>query len=104
MFRYGGEEFAIVCPSTDAESATQLAERTRCAVADEARVGRHDDERELCITCSIGVATHTGVTFDRVDHLLKAADQGVYAAKAAGRNCVRYSPSEAPNPEAVLTP
>ena len=104
VFRYGGEEFAIVCPATDAESATQLAERTRCAVADQARVGRHDDERELCITCSIGVATHTGVTFDRVGQLLKAADQGVYAAKAAGRNCVRYSPSEAPNPEAVLTP
>ena len=104
VFRYGGEEFAIVCPVTDAESATQLAERTRCAVADQARVGRHDDERELCVTCSIGVATHTGPTFERVDQLLKAADQGVYAAKAAGRNCVRYSPSEAPNPETVLTP
>ena len=51
VFRYDGEEFAIICPATNAESATQLAERTRCAVADQARVGRHDNERKLCVTC-----------------------------------------------------
>ena len=97
MFRYGGEEFAIVCPTSDAESASQLAERTRRAVADQARVGRHDDAEELSVTCSIGVATHAGDTFARAEQLLKAADEGVYAAKAAGRNCVRYSPSEVPS-------
>ena len=48
-----------------------------------------DDGRELRITCSIGLATHAGHTFDRAVQLVKAADQGVYAAKAAGRNCVR---------------
>ena len=60
VFRYGGEEFAIVCPTSDAESASQLAERTRRAVADQARVGRHDDTEELSVTCSIGVMNSCG--------------------------------------------
>ena len=48
-----------------------------------------DTGQALHITCSIGVATHTGDMFARPNLLVKAADQGVYAAKAAGRNCVR---------------
>ena len=92
VFRYGGEEFAIVCPGVDSQAAAQIAEQTRRAVEDQARV--HDDDgRQLSITCSIGVATHTGDTFDRCSRWVRAADQGMYAAKAAGRNCVRiWSP------------
>ena len=88
VFRYGGEEFAVVCPETDATMAAQIAEAARLAIEHDACVLANDGQ-ELKITCSIGVATHTGATFDSVARLLKAADQGVYAAKAAGRNCVR---------------
>ena len=88
VFRYGGEEFAIVCPGVDDAAAAQLAERTRRAVEEHARV-HADDGQELGITCSLGIATHRGDTFDGVGQLVKAADQGLYAAKAAGRNCVR---------------
>ncbi len=76
----------------DSQAAAQIAEQTRRAVEDQARV-YDDDGRQRSITCSIGVATHTGDTFDRCPLWVRAADQGVYAAKAAGRNCVRiWSP------------
>ena len=88
VFRYGGEEFTIVCPATDRRSAAQIADRVRHAV-EEAALVQTEGGDTLTITCSIGVATHAGDTFESADQLIKAADEGVYAAKAAGRNCVR---------------
>ena len=85
--RYGGEEFAIILPNTTRVEAARLAEQTRLAIAG---VEIESDEGEaLHVTASIGVATFEGVFFQSVDHLVKAADQGVYAAKSAGRNAVR---------------
>ena len=95
VFRYGGEEFAVVCPGADAEAAAIAAEDARHAVAHEARVRKRDYDQELRITCSIGVATHEGDTFNSVESLTGAADQGVYIAKSAGRDCVRaHSPRQ----------
>ncbi len=85
--RYGGEEFAVVVPGTDRIAAARLAEKIRQAVATTPIVD--DDGNLLGITVSIGVASYDGTVFERVEHFIKAADQGVYAAKAAGRNCVR---------------
>ena len=92
VFRYGGEEFALVCPGADCAFANDIAERVRRAVADNARVA-DDGGTELHIECSVGVATHSGHTFEAVDLLFKAADQALYDAKSSGRNCVRtHSP------------
>ena len=88
VFRYGGEEFAIVCPGANGMSVTQIAEQARRAVETDARVN-DDGGGQLCVTCSIGVATQTGDTFDNADKLVKAADQALYDAKSSGRNCVR---------------
>ena len=105
VFRYGGEEFVIVCRGTDATAAAVIAEDARHAVEHEARVRKRDCDQELRITCSIGVSTHDGGTFDSVEALITAADQGVYAAKSAGRNCVRVGSSEhVRKPETVPTP
>lgn len=93
VFRYGGEEFAIVCPATSCQAAIDLAEQARASV--ESRpLTRAGDPLTLSVTCSIGVATHAGDTFERADQLIKAADEAVYAAKAAGRNCVRARKSQ----------
>ena len=88
VFRYGGEEFTIVCPNTDRTTAAGSAELVRRAVEENTEISA-EDGRTLTLTCSIGVATHAGDTFESAEQLVQAADEGVYAAKAAGRNRVK---------------
>jgi diguanylate cyclase (GGDEF)-like protein len=85
--RYGGEEFAVVIPDADRRVAAQLAETARVQL--QQTTVESDEGEPLGVTASIGVASFEGGAFQRVEQLIKAADQGVYAAKAAGRNCVR---------------
>jgi diguanylate cyclase (GGDEF)-like protein len=79
--RVGGEEFAVALPERDALSAADTAERVRSDLSDAfvSGVGR--------VTASFGVAAapEDGAT---VAELMKAADQRLYEAKAAGRNRV----------------
>jgi len=88
VFRYGGEEFAILFPGTDRKTAALIAEQIRKDVDEKLRVEGKDGESHN-VTTSIGVATCDGTSFKSAGQALKAADQGVYAAKNAGRNCVR---------------
>ena len=83
--RYGGEEFVILLPETDASAAWEIAERVRAAVAAEPiRL----PNGELVATASLGVATAQSEEID-LSVLLSHADQALYSAKQAGRNCVR---------------
>jgi diguanylate cyclase (GGDEF)-like protein len=85
--RYGGEEFAAVLTETDTETAAQRAEGIRLRLAAEPIVF---EEREIRATLSAGVAGTDGRrVFSRYGQLTNASDRAVYAAKAAGRNCVR---------------
>ena len=88
VFRYGGEEYSVICPDTDRVAAAQLAEHVRKTVEADCKITK-DDGTVLGVTCSIGVACHEGNTFKNADILIKASDKGVYAAKEGGRNCVR---------------
>jgi diguanylate cyclase (GGDEF)-like protein len=83
--RYGGEEFVILMPGAAVEEAAQRAEDWRAAFA-----AYHLDYAgaSLQVTLSLGVAAYPANGPD-VDALLRAADRALYAAKAAGRNCVR---------------
>jgi two-component system, cell cycle response regulator len=85
--RYGGEEMCLVLPGTGRPVAAAIAESVRRAVATSpVPIGK----MPLKITASIGVATYEpGSLLKEAAHLLKAADLAVYAAKKAGRNCVR---------------
>ena len=98
--RYGGEEFAVVLPGITRRDAAELAEKLRVAI--ESTPVQSDEGEQLRITASIGVATLANGSFDKADRLVKAADQGVYAAKAAGRNAVRvFAPKVKPITQAA---
>jgi len=83
--RYGGEEFTVIMPDTKLEDAHRIAERIRMHVAGSPfRVAGGTEL--LTVTISIGVAAT--LAEDTPEALLKRADEGVYEAKAAGRNTV----------------
>lgn len=81
--RYGGEEFLLICPETDAESALELAERCRVSVS--------EIQKNPAITISLGVA---GVALEMdLEALIFNADAALYTAKDQGRNRVHYHPN-----------
>ncbi|HSW22042.1 MAG TPA: GGDEF domain-containing protein [Burkholderiaceae bacterium] len=88
MARFGGEELVILLPHTDPLGALDVAERIRERVAG-GRLDWHGEK--VGITVSVGVASYGGD--DRtLDALVHDADLALYAAKKAGRNCVRAAP------------
>jgi diguanylate cyclase (GGDEF)-like protein len=87
--RYGGEEFIVLLPDTDATRARMVAERLRSAVED-CVIQWQGGERRL--TVSIGVATRMAAERTPAP-LAERADRALYAAKRAGRNRVSVSPA-----------
>jgi two-component system, cell cycle response regulator len=83
--RYGGEEFVVVMPDTDADVAARVAERVRAAIESEPFVV--NGGRAIGVTTSVGVSTLLP-GLDGVAELMKRADRGLYEAKNAGRNRV----------------
>lgn len=90
--RIGGEEFAVLLPRGDIDSAVVFAERIRRKFADTAMVIK---QHKVRITVSIGLASMK--TRDTsADRVLVRADQALYKAKAAGRNRIeRYADGDA---------
>jgi diguanylate cyclase (GGDEF)-like protein/PAS domain S-box-containing protein len=97
LARYGGEEFAVLLPETDLPVAKEIAERLRVSIA---RDPIRTDRGTLAVTISLGVAEITSQTVD-LTILLDAADQAMYRAKQAGRNCIKIAGKENTAP---LTP
>lgn len=85
MARYGGEEFAIILPEIDHEHALVFAEKIRQLVE---RTRFEFEETEIPLTISIGVTTSTA-ELRSTEEFIKLADDRLYEAKRAGRNCVR---------------
>jgi diguanylate cyclase (GGDEF)-like protein len=101
--RYGGEEFVIAMPDTDAKTACALAENLRKAVEDEPFEHRETQPAGM-ISVSGGVATFPkdGTS---IEELIRRADEALYTAKKSGRNRVSLykgidigDPSESPPP------
>ena len=85
--RYGGEEFAVLLPNTDADLAFGAAERIRQGVY-ERRI-KHAGRPEGRLTISLGVATLMRERHEATpDALIEAADRALYRAKREGRNRV----------------
>ncbi|MCX7043373.1 MAG: diguanylate cyclase [Gammaproteobacteria bacterium] len=97
--RQGGEEFVVVMPDIDIDSAQAAAERLRRGFSD-APMAVHDGDGpvELVLTISIGVAALER-TDQQFSHLLRRADRAMYAAKTEGRNRVKVA--EGPMPQAL---
>lgn len=85
--RFGGEEFVIVLPETDAVSALRVAESLRHEVA-ALSVPVNEQGPSVSVTVSIGVATmHAGSGLG-FEELVNRADKALYRAKDTGRNAV----------------
>jgi diguanylate cyclase (GGDEF)-like protein len=97
--RYGGEEFALILPECSLRQATVRAEELRKRLSEyRARV---NDSSTSPLTVSIGLAAFDETT-DRVDLLLKFADDALYQAKRAGRDRVVVAQPAAALPEVGL--
>ena len=84
--RWGGEEFLVVLPDTDAQGAVTLAEQLRRTV-EQARF-EATDGRTMQFTISIGLHTLPASAAESIDDMVAAADKAMYLAKQNGRNRV----------------
>lgn len=81
--RWGGDEFAILLPNTEAVHAAELTERLRKLI------GEYPFSIGQKVTCSFGVGT---MEFDETaDDFLRRTDRFLYKAKESGKNTVNYS-------------
>ena len=85
--RWGGEEFLVVLPNTDAAGALVIAERLR-AHTGKPQPGNADPRDAITVTIGAAAWQSGGM-----DDLISRADHALYAGKAAGRNNVQLSPS-----------
>ena len=85
--RYGGEEFSVILPHTSLKNAIILAEQIRNTIAARELVKKSTGESLGSITMSFGAATLR--PDESVDSLIARADMCLYAAKRAGRHCVK---------------
>ncbi|UCB54497.1 MAG: GGDEF domain-containing protein [Thiotrichales bacterium] len=83
--RYGGEEFSVLLPETSVENAVTIAERLRERVS-KARPGTFENLKLPGVTVSIGVAGFR--PGGSLETLIASADNAMFDAKKAGRNCV----------------
>ena len=80
IFRWGGEEFIVLAPETDAKKAMQLAEKIRKLIEE------HNFEAVGKVTVSLGVAQFDPTTESNIDKVIKRADNALYISKKEGRN------------------
>jgi two-component system cell cycle response regulator len=83
--RYGGEEFAVVLPETTSEGAVRLADRLVKVVN---QMPFQYEDKTYTVTISAGVTTTLGEKGITPSDLIRRADEKLYQAKHAGRNCV----------------
>ncbi|MBN1345979.1 MAG: diguanylate cyclase [Phycisphaerae bacterium] len=86
--RYGGDEFAVILPSTSLAQAQTVADRLAVAMSERSC---HWHGRDIRVTFSIGLCEYEQQTTP--EELIETADRALYAAKSGGRNRVTVSAS-----------
>lgn len=102
VFRYGGDEFLLIFPETPVQVAHERAQRMCEAFR---QLPRTQPDQALRSTLSCGLASYPAHGRDVVT-LLQHADEALYCAKAAGRNCVILygdAPKEVSAPSSAMT-
>jgi len=94
--RYGGDEFIVLLPQTDADRSTVLAERIVEEFAREAQIRFP----QTSVSMSIGIANLRAVGVEDAESLIRAADRALYRAKRAGKNRI-VSAAEPSQPSAI---
>lgn len=84
--RYGGEEFLISLPNTDLAQAEEILERLRREIAGR-EIGFEAGDIRVTVSCGLA-RLDTRVPLAET---VRRADEALYAAKAAGRNCIRVA-------------
>lgn len=92
LSRHGGEEFLALMPLSDPARAGMFAERMRRAVRALAIAHEHTGDRNRHVTISIGIGCGSIANEQSFTDTLDAADRGLYAVKADGRNAWRFGP------------
>ena len=85
--RFGGEEFALLCPRMDISKAVKIAEKLRGKLSSIALSNKRTGEKLPPVTASFGVSMSKGA--ELLYHLVERADKALYMAKNNGRNCVQ---------------
>jgi two-component system cell cycle response regulator len=95
-FRYGGDEFVIALPQTTVDQAQQVVQKLRQAFGSvdfSDAIAKLEHQPTLSIGVAERCAENNVLT---LSSLLTAADQALYEAKSANRNCIRvYQPVKA---------
>lgn len=86
VFRYGGEEFAILVPKESQKTAYLLAEKARCSLERLSVTDKRTGQKINSITASFGVSERTAG--EEKEALIARTDDALYNAKAQGRNKV----------------
>lgn len=86
--RFGGEEFVMLLPETDANSAWAVAERCRQSLFKKQIPHEHSKVSQL-LTISLGVSTMIPSPDGEHNELIDRADKQLYQAKQRGRNCIQ---------------
>ena len=84
--RYGGEEFALIMPSTTVQNGRIAAERVRKAIES---MNVQFEDKTLQVTISVGLSE--AIAEDDVTKLIRRADDAVYKSKEEGRNCGHWN-------------
>ena len=84
VYRFGGEEFAVLLPHTAEQEARDVADRIRRYIEN---IMVNCGESNVSVTASCGVAMR--LVDETADHWVARADEALYRAKDHGRNCTR---------------